>query len=429
MSGECSGRLNGKAYLMSITETDIAIIGAGAAGLGAALTARAAGLSFHIFEAQDRTGGRAHTVSIPGGVYDLGCHYLHGGPRNLFNTIAFSNGLKPDIWRVRGEVPQALFLDGVRQSEAERQACATFYQQCFDALERDHQETSCDSVLDTTSRFYPLFQQWFAAIEGLSPEATSLEDYSTYAEVAYDWPVPSGYGALIGSLFQDLPISLCTPITEIDLTGSSALLKTSEGTVRAKSVVLTVSTAVLASGMIKITPDLPAFVNTALAGIQMGYAERVCLVMKDPAFDGDSLSTHALPTDGRLLGLWFNEGGLSSIGGYLAGDLAKDVAEEGGEAALIAYTEDAAVEILGSSLRKNICHRVSSAWTVNPFTQGAYTVAKPGGSACRSQMGEPIHGRMMIAGEAWTPDQYGTAHGAYATGSAAVVELIRAGLF
>ncbi|HUN97091.1 MAG TPA: FAD-dependent oxidoreductase, partial [Bradyrhizobium sp.] len=44
------------------SSVDVAIIGAGAAGLGAAHALKDSGLSFVVLEARDRVGGRGHTV-------------------------------------------------------------------------------------------------------------------------------------------------------------------------------------------------------------------------------------------------------------------------------------------------------------------------------------------------------------------------------
>lgn len=46
------------------SEVDVAIIGAGAAGLGAARALEGSGLSVIVLEARDRIGGRAHTIKI-----------------------------------------------------------------------------------------------------------------------------------------------------------------------------------------------------------------------------------------------------------------------------------------------------------------------------------------------------------------------------
>ena len=55
------------------SSVDIAIIGAGAAGLGAAHALKRAGVTFVVLEARDRVGGRGHTImASPDVTFDLG---------------------------------------------------------------------------------------------------------------------------------------------------------------------------------------------------------------------------------------------------------------------------------------------------------------------------------------------------------------------
>src|SRR5262245_53150586 len=59
-------------------DTDVAIIGAGAAGIAAARRVAAAGRRFALIEANDRVGGRCFTETRSFGVpYDRGAHWLH----------------------------------------------------------------------------------------------------------------------------------------------------------------------------------------------------------------------------------------------------------------------------------------------------------------------------------------------------------------
>src|SRR3977135_1504535 len=56
------------------SSVDVAIIGAGAAGLGAAHALQNSGLSIIVLEARDRVGGPAHTfLAAPGIAFDLRC--------------------------------------------------------------------------------------------------------------------------------------------------------------------------------------------------------------------------------------------------------------------------------------------------------------------------------------------------------------------
>src|SRR5712672_4672896 len=71
------------------SEVDVAIIGAGAAGLGAAHALENSGLSVIVLEARDRVGGRGHTImASPDVTFDLGCGWLHSADQNSFVAIA-----------------------------------------------------------------------------------------------------------------------------------------------------------------------------------------------------------------------------------------------------------------------------------------------------------------------------------------------------
>src|SRR3974390_3641188 len=71
------------------SEVDVAIIGAGAAGLGAARALANSPLSLIVLEARDRVGGRGHTImAAPDVTFDVGCGWLHSAEKNSFVAIA-----------------------------------------------------------------------------------------------------------------------------------------------------------------------------------------------------------------------------------------------------------------------------------------------------------------------------------------------------
>src|SRR5882757_801331 len=83
-----------------MSEFDVIVIGAGAAGLGAARRLAAAGLAVHVLEARDRLGGRAWTARSPSGLpIELGCAWLHSADHNELCAVAIQSGLTIDKTR------------------------------------------------------------------------------------------------------------------------------------------------------------------------------------------------------------------------------------------------------------------------------------------------------------------------------------------
>ena len=76
------------------SESDVIVIGAGAAGLSAAKELTRLGLSYTVVEGSHRIGGRAYSEEIAPGVwFDLGCAWLVGGAVNPFVAIADELGI------------------------------------------------------------------------------------------------------------------------------------------------------------------------------------------------------------------------------------------------------------------------------------------------------------------------------------------------
>src|SRR5437588_669341 len=88
-------------------DCDVAVIGAGAAGIAAARRLIERGRSVRVLEARERLGGRAVTLETAGGgPLDLGCEWLHSADRNPLTELARRSGLHvverlPDWGRLR----------------------------------------------------------------------------------------------------------------------------------------------------------------------------------------------------------------------------------------------------------------------------------------------------------------------------------------
>ena len=74
---------------MANASYDVLIIGAGAAGLAAAVELARAGRSTLVLEARDRIGGRCwsrHIAGLPSAV-ELGAEFIHGRPPTTLSTL------------------------------------------------------------------------------------------------------------------------------------------------------------------------------------------------------------------------------------------------------------------------------------------------------------------------------------------------------
>ncbi|MFL5036351.1 MAG: FAD-dependent oxidoreductase, partial [Microvirga sp.] len=116
LAGAATFGIAGRAF--AAAEVDVAIVGAGAAGLAAAKELRKAGRSFVVLEARARIGGRAYTDDTLGIPFDAGAQYIHWAERNPWKKIA--DELKvPLEEEASGGIP-VVFANGVRMPEDER---------------------------------------------------------------------------------------------------------------------------------------------------------------------------------------------------------------------------------------------------------------------------------------------------------------------
>ncbi len=65
----------------------ILIVGAGVAGLSAAMKLAESGCEVTLLEASERVGGRVHTVRTAGGCVELGAEFVHGRPPELMQLL------------------------------------------------------------------------------------------------------------------------------------------------------------------------------------------------------------------------------------------------------------------------------------------------------------------------------------------------------
>ncbi len=408
------------------SSVDVAIIGAGAAGLGAANALKDSGLSVIVLEARDRVGGRAHTIKAsPEVTFDVGCGWLHSADRNSFVKIAealdfeINRNLPP--WRERAygkAFPQQDRDDFIRALDA-------FYDRAEKAAaeaDRAGRDAPARVCLEPGNRWNPMIDAISTYINGCELDLVSILDMDAYEDTYINWRVRRGYGALIAAYGASCPLALNCEVTLIDHSGKRVRIETSKGTLTAAQVIVTVPTNLIANEAIRFHPPLPAKVDAA-RGLPLGLADKVTLALDEP---------EALPVEGNLRAATMRTAmgtyhlrpfGQPCIEGFFGGHFAQSL-EDAGPGALAAESINEIVSILGSDFRRKLKPLAESRWAHDPFAQGSYSHALPGHAGDREVLAEPVNGRLFFAGEATSPEFFSTAHGARDSGDRAAEEML-----
>jgi monoamine oxidase len=414
------------------SEVDIAIIGAGAAGLGAARALENTRLSTIVLEARDRAGGRAHTVmAAPSIPFDLGCGWLHSADKNSFVAIAERLGFEVDKtrppWREQSfdaGFPPEQRADFMRALDA-------FYGRAEEAAgkaAKSGRDGAASTCLEPGNRWNPMIDALSTYINGCELDSVSILDMDAYEDTEINWRVRRGYGALISAYGAPCPLAFDCKVTLIDHSGSRVRIETSQGTLTAGKVIVTVPTNLIANESIRFHPALPAKVDAA-RGLPLGLADKVMLALDE----AETLPKDALPKDGNLRGATMRTAmgsyhlrpfGQPCIEGYFGGSFAREL-EDAGPGALAAQSIDEIAGLLGNDYRRKLKPLAESRWAHDPFARGSYSHALPGRAGARAVLAAPVDGRLFFAGEATSPNFFSTAHGARDSGERAAGEVVR----
>ncbi|MBS0642905.1 MAG: NAD(P)/FAD-dependent oxidoreductase [Acetobacteraceae bacterium] len=424
-----------------MSDTDIVIIGAGLAGLGAAAAVREAGLRCVVLEAADRAGGRAWTTqpAALGGVwFDMGAVWFHDAEHNPLVDIAHAAGdrlLRSD--ELRREVT---FVGNRPATDAELDDYAGAWSR-YEAKAAEVLAAG-DVPLSEIARRMP-GDRWAATIEAWEGPVICAVDADRFS--ALDWRrnalggsnlVPDGgIGAWVQRrLTAGVDIRLSTPVRTIwwGGPGGRVRVETDRGVVSAGACIVTVSTGVLGAGALRFDPVLPPRVVDAVQALPMGLAIKVALRAVGP--DRLGLETHSsvdccVPASGApLMPFQCWPFGRDYVQGWIGGSVAWELAAQGDEACVdfaLGYLRG----LFGGRVDRLFAGGESlvTRWDADPWVRGAYCYATPGNATARDVLAEPVaDGRLMFAGEACHVGFAGTVAGAWISGQKAAEIAVRA---
>ena len=199
--------------------------------------------------------------------------------------------------------------------------------------------------------------------------------------------------------------------------GRGVVVATSKGELRAKVVIVTVSTGVLRSGHVRFRPELPAEKRESFDAISMGTYNNVALHFSEDVFGEppDSYVNNRYRGEDAI-GFLTNIGGSNLVFGYVGGRFGASLESAGVEAS-VDYALGEVKRMLGNGVAKKFRKGTCTRWGRNRLTKGAYAPASPGGYPLRAVLREPVAERIYFAGEACHPTMWATVGGAVLSGA------------
>jgi monoamine oxidase len=394
---------------------ELAIVGAGAAGIAAAREAGRRGLTTVILEASDRIGGRTSTFGWRDCALDLGATWLHSADRNPLVPLAEQLGVAidraPSAWRNQFED-----LGYSKEEQAESWAAVEAF---ADRLRLGPSEDRASNALELGSSWNGFIEALNGYLNGTSLANSSAEDFIAYwdGSDSNNWRLPRGYGTLVSALAEDLDVRTGCAVRRVDCTGNGVRLSCDGGVVEAAHAIIAVPTNVLASGEILFAPALDDRLHTA-AQLPLGRVEKLFLtstILEMPA------NAHLLgnPRSAETGSYMLKPLGMPVIEGFFGGDWLNGV---GGDD-LVAKAREELGDLLGSDFARRLAPIAHSDWKNHAFIRGSYSYARPGEHGARAALCAPVDGPIAFAGEACSNVDYATVHGAWQSGEAALAQL------
>jgi monoamine oxidase len=433
---------------------DVIVIGAGAAGLVAAVELADTGLSVIVLEARDRIGGRIFTLNDVEQQFpiELGAEFIHGRPSETMdllrqgkipirevdgdNWCAQNGGFSPcDLFSEVDEILQRMNEDGPDESFAE------FLKRCCP-------DASADAKTHALS--------YVAGFNAADPAQVSVHwlvrqsraEENIEGERAFR--ARGGYHSLLDLLQQRVAkarISVRTNTVvhrvawrpgnvSIDAVCSEQAIK-----LDASRVLITVPLGVLQArgseaGAIEFSPALPQEKLDSIAGMEMGKVLRVVLHFRERFWDRIRPPDRNDKTLAKMSFLFSQDNWFPTwwtampdrfpiITGWAPWQSAERLESE--SVPVVARALQTLGGLLGvgnTEMERLLEIAYFHDWQADPYSRGAYSYVKAGFAHAPEVLSRPVKGTLFFAGEAAdVTGNNGTVHGAIASARRAIIEI------
>jgi monoamine oxidase len=397
---------------------DVAVVGAGAAGLTAGRELAAGGFRVLVLEARDRIGGRAFTdTSSVGLAWDRGCSVLRSSQVNPWVAYARANNFRvlPDN-RLRSIYDGHDRLDGIATTGL--RSLREKLQAELRSAGRHGLDIAAEQAFSVAGRgdpWYPLAVADLVTRAGVEPANFSAADSFHYDDRGADLLVPDGCGTLLGHFAKDVELRLRTPVSRVRWSRAGVSLETPAGDVDARLAIIAVPSSVIAGDGLAFSPYLPAGILEAHHDLPLGLINTVALRFRKDVLGEASEVLRQKRAGWRgmtyVTRLWDDRVAVGTAAGVLAHEL-----EAAGQQGFVDFALDELAGMLGGDIRRQFDRGAATAWAADPYSGGACSYCLPGRFGAREQLTQPIGERILFAGEHTEQSAYGTLHGAQLSG-------------
>lgn len=450
----------------SSSRYDVAVIGAGAAGLAAARALTGAGKGVCLLEARDRTGGRVSTLHLPDlpQPIELGAEFIHGESETTFSIVdaaALTALQLPDNhwWSRDGawELVDDFYgkVDQVRAKIGSRRRDLSFA-----AFLRSRRGLS-PRVRELASTFVEGYHAAHAdRISALALRTADGEQEEDDGGGNRQFRLTGGQDALIAWLRAGLDpgrtdLRLGSVVTDVQWSAGAVTIGfRAAGTIggattriRAAALVITIPIGVWKAprdqeGAIRFDPPLKEK-ERALEKLEAGHVVKIAFRFRERFWDEAGFLAERAPrakrgtpinfvhTNDRFMPTWWTAAPARSpvvvgwAGGHAADALLAEGVDNRTDRGLDAMAKAWCVprRKLDALLTGTFTHD----WQSDPYSRGAYSYAGVGGSEAHAALARPLRGTLFFAGEATSGDETGTVAGAIESGRRAAREILRKG--
>ncbi|MDB4878528.1 MAG: amine oxidase [Gemmatimonadetes bacterium] len=442
-----------------MTNTDVVIIGAGAAGLSAARELQARGLEVIVLEARERIGGRVFThrdrdTVVP---IELGAEFIHGSAPELDEILRDGAIASADISGTRWQVMGSQFrmaddlwerIDSVmRRLDEKRTPDRSF---------EDFLKTKPGGRRLAQNRTLALqYVEGFHAADPARVSERALADGGSPGDDVRErriGRVIDGYDRVIEWLAAPLGdrIRLSAIATRVRWAPGNVEVEIrhpdgrARPSVLARAAVITVPVGVLKAppgdtGAIEFDPDIRAK-RQVLDHVAMGSVVRIVLKLSEAFWASEwyakqigkqNLDTLSfLHTQDEHFPIWWSAYPVRAPvlvgwhGGPTAAAIAQLALEEIEALAIASLARQFAIS--PKKMRDMVEAAWMHDWEHDPFSRGVYSYQTVGGSDAPAALARPLRGTLFFGGEAADSEgRTGTVHGAIATGRRAADEVMR----